>query len=199
MWITNIELEKRISEIEKKIIQNNEPTTWQYKWQIWFDEVEWVLKYWDWFKYINSWWWWWWWWWWKYCFATLSDNETTTNWTSKTLTLNTFDTNDSWMSITNWRITITKNWLYHLSWCVTFVTNPTWLRELLLRKNWITNTNIHYTVNPTSWWDTSCVFSRYYNFVVWDYIEVRAFQTSWWYLDVTNNTQKTFIQLIEII
>ena len=114
MWITNIELEKRISALEKKIIQNNEPTTWQYKWQIWFDEVEWVLKYWDWFKYINSWWWWSWWWW-KYWFATLSDNETTTSWTSKTLTLNTFDTNDSWMSITNWRITITKNWLY-LSW-----------------------------------------------------------------------------------
>ena len=53
MWITNIELEKRIKELEKKLIQNNEPNTWQYKWQIWFDEVEWVLKYWDWFKYIN--------------------------------------------------------------------------------------------------------------------------------------------------
>lgn len=57
MWITNIELDQRISALEKKLIQNNEPNTWQYKWKTWFDEVEWKPKYWDWKEYKNySWW-----------------------------------------------------------------------------------------------------------------------------------------------
>ena len=53
MWNTNVELEQRISALEKKLIQNNEPNTWKYKWQVWFDEVLWILKFWDWTKYTS--------------------------------------------------------------------------------------------------------------------------------------------------
>lgn len=132
-----------------------------------------------------------------YCFATLSTDETTTSWTTKTLTLNTFDTNDTWMSVTNWRITITRDWLYSVSWAVTYASNSTWTREVLLRKNGTTNTNMHYQANQSAWDLTSCVFNRYFNFVAWDYIEVRVYQTSWWNLNVTSNTQRTFIQVIK--
>lgn len=134
----------------------------------------------------------------KYCLATMSADETTTSWTAKTLTLNTFDTNDTWMSVTSWRITITQDWLYCLTWAVTFASNASWAREVLLRKNWTSHTDLHYTVSWISWDLTSCVFTRYLNYVVWDYIEVRAYQTSWWSLNVTSNTQKTFVQVVKI-
>lgn len=134
----------------------------------------------------------------KYCFATLSTNEVCVSWTSKTLSLNTFDTNDTWMSATNNRVTITEDGLYKVSWSVTFATNSSGVREILVRKNWTTNTNLEYQPNAISWANTSCVFDRSFNLVAWDYIEVRAYQTSWWNLDVLSNNQKTFIQVIKI-
>lgn len=138
-------------------------------------------------------------WWWQiiYCFATLSTDETTTSWTSKTLTLNTFDTNDSWMSVTNSRITITQAGLYSVSGAVTYASNATGTREILIRKNWTTNTNMHYQASQSAWDLTSCVFNRYFNFVAWDYIEIRVYQTSWWNLNVTSNSQRTFIQVVK--
>lgn len=56
MWNTNVELEQRISALEKKFIQTNEPSTWDYKWEFWFDEVTKILKFWDWEKYVSTWW-----------------------------------------------------------------------------------------------------------------------------------------------
>ena len=120
------------------------------------------------------------------------------SWTSKTLTLNTFDTNSVWMGATNSRITITENWLYCINWAVTFASNITWVREVLIRKNWNINTDLIFQTNQTAWAYISCPFSRYMNLIAWDYIEVRAFQTSWWNLDVLSSSQLTYAQVIKI-
>lgn len=48
MWVTNIELDQRITKLEQKIIQNLSPEKWQYKWQIWFDEINKTIKFWNW-------------------------------------------------------------------------------------------------------------------------------------------------------
>lgn len=133
----------------------------------------------------------------KYCFATLSTNESTTSATSKTLTLNTFDTNDTWMSATSWRITITEDWIYNVNWAITFASNTSWWRTIFIRKNWTTNTELTFQTNQSWWFYTTCVFNRYFNLVVWDYIEIRAYQNSWWNLDVLSSSQLTYVQVVK--
>lgn len=53
MWISNIELDQRITKLEKKLIQNIDPSHWEYKWQMYFNEVLWRFKYWDWKEWID--------------------------------------------------------------------------------------------------------------------------------------------------
>lgn len=53
MWISNIELDQRITKLEKRIIQNVDPLKWEYKWQLYFNEVSGSFKYWDWKQWVD--------------------------------------------------------------------------------------------------------------------------------------------------
>ena len=125
--------------------------------------------------------------WWdkKYCMAWKNVNQSVTSWTTAILNDFVFKTNDSWMSITSNRITITKTWTYLIWWQITFWFNSAWLRELFLRKNWSTllqSTQIW--ANTWPWWYTTITFSRVEQLTTWNYLELRGYQNSWSILDI---------------
>jgi hypothetical protein len=138
--------------------------------------------------------------WWtkKYCFGAISINQAINTSATTTLSLNTYTTNDSWMSATNNRITITKTWLYHIIWAVTLSYSSSWVREIILRVNWTINTDLHFQATQSSWDYTSCIVDRYLLLTAWNYLELRLYQTSWVSLDAIANTTRTFFQAVEI-
>lgn len=137
----------------------------------------------------------------KYCMAWLDVTQSINSWTTVALNNFVFQTNDSWMSVNTSRITITKTWTYLIWWQINFAYNTTWQRELIIRKNW--STNIHSTqVAPSTqaWSFTTIPFSRVENLTSWNYIELRAYQTSWSALDAISisSYQYTFFYVKEI-
>ena len=138
--------------------------------------------------------------WWnnKYCIATLSANQSINNASWTTITFNTFSTNDTWMSVTYNRVTITKQWLYSIIWVLTYAHNATWTREIILRKNGSIVWNLTFLTNSVSWAYTSVQINQLMFLNVWDYIEIRAYQTSWWALNIIWQADKTYLHIWEM-
>lgn len=138
----------------------------------------------------------WWGWTYKFCQANLWSNQTVVSWTSATMAFTSFTTNDSWMSVTNNRVTITETWAYVITWAITFSANATWVREIILRLNWSTIIwDITWLTN-TSWWAfTTCTITYIWLLSAWNYLELRWYQTSWWDLVVQSGWDKTYLHV----
>lgn len=141
--------------------------------------------------------------WWikKYCIAWKNVTQSTTSWTTATLTDFVFQTNDTWMSTASNRITITQTWTYLIWWQITYASNSVWTRDLYIRKNWTTLLHSTYIwPNQQAWSYTMVTFSRLEELTVWDYLELRWYQSSWSALDIisSNPYQYTFFYVKEI-
>lgn len=71
----------------------------------------------------------------KYCFATKSASQSIPNTTGTTITLDTYETNDTGMSTTADRITITQAGQYLVTAQVQYASNSTGSREAFMRIN----------------------------------------------------------------
>lgn len=71
----------------------------------------------------------------KYCFATKSSAQSIPNTTGTTVSIDTYETNDSNMSVTSDRITFTQAGQYFLSAVAQFATKSTGSREAFIRLN----------------------------------------------------------------
>lgn len=113
----------------------------------------------------------------KYCFATKSASQSINNTTGTTITLNTYETNDTAMSATSDRITITQAGQYLVTAQVQWASNGTGSREAFIRINGSTIFLDTYVV-PNASDLTSIQMNTIKTFAVNDYIEIRGYQTS---------------------
>ena len=113
----------------------------------------------------------------KYCFATKSASQSISNTTGTTITLNTYETNDSAMSATADRITITQAGQYIVCGQVQWASNSTGSREAFIRINGSTIFLDTYVV-PNASDLTSISMNTIKTFAVNDYIEMKGYQNS---------------------
>ena len=133
----------------------------------------------------------------KYCFATKSAAQSIATASGTTLTLNTYETNDSGMSVTADRITITAAGQYLVTSAVQYTSNSTGSREAFIRVNGSTIFADNIVTPPAS--DLcSVVFATFKTFAVNDYIEFRAFQNSGWALNVNSGIANTFLSVHQL-
>lgn len=133
----------------------------------------------------------------KYCFATKSASQSIPNVSGTTITLNTYETNDSAMSVTADRITITQAWQYLINAQVSYASNATWIREAFIRVNGGTIfLDTYATTNPSD--ITNVVMSTIKTFSLNDYIDIRAFQSSWAGLNVNAGISYTFLSVHQL-
>jgi hypothetical protein len=102
------------------------------------------------------------------------------------------------MSRTWWKITITADWQYIISWLVTFDSNSVWFREAFIRKNWSITLDITLDANQTWWAYTHISLNTILTLSNWDYLEVKRYQNSGWNLNVLSWVNKTFLKVIKI-
>ena len=133
----------------------------------------------------------------KYCFATKSASQSISNTTGTTITLNTYETNDSGMSVTADRITITQAGQYIVSAQVQWASNGTGSREAFIRINGGTIFLDTYVV-PNSSDLTSVAMNTIKTFAVNDYIEIRWFQNSGGSLNVNAGIEDTFLSVHQL-
>jgi hypothetical protein len=133
----------------------------------------------------------------KYCFATKSASQSIWNITWTTITLNTYETNDTGMSTTADRITITQAGQYLICAQVQYASNALGIREAFMRINGSTIfMDTYATTSPTD--ITSVVMSTMKTFAVNDYIDIRAFQSSWGSLNVNAWIEDTFLSVHQL-
>lgn len=132
-----------------------------------------------------------------YCFATKSSTQSISTATWTVVTLDTYETNDTDMSATADRITITKAWQYLINAQVQFASNATGIREAFMRTNWSTIfLDTYATTNPSD--ITSVVLTTMKTFAVGDYVDIKAFQTSWGNLNVNSWMSNTFLSVHQL-
>jgi len=133
----------------------------------------------------------------KYCFATKSASQSISNTTWTTITLNTYETNDSAMSATADRITITQAGQYIVCGQVQWASNSTGSREAFIRINGSTIFLDTYVV-PNASDLTSISMNTIKTFAVNDYIEMKGYQNSWWSLNVNAGIEDTFLSMHQL-
>jgi len=97
--------------------------------------------------------------------------------TGTTITLNTYETNDSGMSVTADHITITAAGQYLVTSAVQYASNSTGIREAFITINGATIFADNYVATATAG-ITTVLLSTMKTFAVNDDIRVRAYQTS---------------------
>lgn len=132
-----------------------------------------------------------------YCFATKSASQSINNTTGTTISLNTYETNDSGMSATSDRITITQAGQYLVTAQVQWASNGTGSREAFIRINGSTIFLDTYVV-PNASDLTSIQMNTIKTFAVNDYIEIRGYQTSWGALNVNAGIEDTFLSVHQL-
>lgn len=130
----------------------------------------------------------------RYCYATLSEDQTLTTATDTIVDFDTFATNVDYMSATDGRIQIKYTWNYWITWNISFDANATWRRQTKLLYNWTLNMPllvwsrvvqvIDWSSNWGSFWINSITWGTQLYLQNWDYIQIEAQQTSWWDLDL---------------
>lgn len=132
-----------------------------------------------------------------YCFATKSASQSINNTTGTTITLNTYETNDSAMSTTSDRITITTAGQYLVCGQVQWASNGTGSREAFIRVNGST-IFIDTIVVPNASDLTSVTLHTIKTFAANDYIEIRVYQNSWGALNVNAGIEDTFLSVHQL-
>ena len=133
----------------------------------------------------------------KYCFAYPTSWQTISNATGTFIAFTNFETNDTWMSITNDRITFTAAGQYLISWCLWWDYNSTWSRIAYLRINAGTIfLEIYCAPNPSD--RSSVPFSTLNTFASWDYIDMKWYQTSGGNLATNGGINKTFLSVHQL-
>lgn len=133
----------------------------------------------------------------KYCFATKTSNQSIPNTTGTTITLDSYETNDTAMSTTANRITITKPGQYLVSAIAQFAINSTGSRDAWLRVNWGTTfAEVILLPNPSDL--TSVSLNTMKTFAVNDYVEMRVYQNSWGNLNVNSGIANTFLSVHQL-
>lgn len=142
--------------------------------------VAWVVELSTWTEVMN---WTWTWWAWplvipwsyvKYCKATKSVDQLWIPDSSATfVTLDTFSTNDSWMSATPNQITITQDWIYKICWILrSDLLYEAWAYiRVILYKNWWALYNATTSINAWNYW--MLWFSTVEKLVSWDIIRLQ--------------------------
>lgn len=133
----------------------------------------------------------------KYCFATKSANQSIPNTTWTTITLNTYETNDTGMSVTADRITITQAGQYLVSAQVQWASNGTGSREAFIRTNGGTIFLDTYVV-PNSGDLTSIQMTTIKTFSINDYIDMRVYQNSGGSINVNAGIEDTFLSVHQL-
>jgi len=134
----------------------------------------------------------------KYCIAYNSATQSITDNTWVTYNINTYETNDSSMSATTWRIIIPTTWQYIISWCIQFASNATWIREAIVTKNWIATTLSDITRSAFAGWPNSINFSFIVSLDSSDYILLRCFQNSTWALNITSWASNSYLSVAKL-
>lgn len=133
----------------------------------------------------------------KYCFSTKSSNQSISNTTGTTITLDTHETNDNSMSDGTNRIIITQGGQYLVSAVAQFAINSIGSREVFLRVNGGTIFSDIFTLpNPSDL--TSVCINTIQTFSANDYIEMRVYQNSWGNLNVNSWIANTFLKVHQL-
>jgi len=117
MWITNIELDKRATELEKKFekfSQNIEPQSWYYEGQLWYNRIEQKMKVWNGEVYVDIWSSWT-----EYCQATITTTRIWILWAWGTWNISiTINDSSDWFTESSNIITIPNSGWYSVSCCI---------------------------------------------------------------------------------
>lgn len=109
--------------------------------------------------------------------------------------IDTYDTNDSWMSVTPWRITITESGLFHIvasADCKNPGTQETTVAIYVNGTQIAASTIVMYYSFGTDRRVMNC--SKYANLVAWDYVELYWNSPSGGYVDVSRSL--TYLQVV---
>ncbi len=121
----------------------------------------------------------------KYCYATIAANQSIPNNTSTVINFDTFTTNDSRMSATDWRITIPATWLYVVEACSVYTAGWSWVVFHDILRNWSAQLwdstqwfykQEHKVYSPPNVCNLTTTLLLNQN----DYIQLSVFQDSWW-------------------
>lgn len=130
----------------------------------------------------------------KYCFATISSNQSLTTATETKILLNTYEW-DAGMQGTN-RIDITVAWPYSICSNIRYNSNATGLRFNTTTKNaWMAVSN---AMPAISWNDTYVINSITEYLSVGDYIELLGYQDSGSTISVNANRTNTFLRVVQL-
>jgi len=133
----------------------------------------------------------------KYCYASLSWDQTipTASWVNIDFDL--YSTNDDWMSVTNGRVTITEDWQYIITASIewddaTGTADVKWFLNI----NWTQIVrDVREKPNTLS---VTHLISHIVSLEVWDYIELSVYHNFWSNLDVNWTTWKyTLLSVIK--
>lgn len=130
----------------------------------------------------------------KYCFASISANQSILDSTDTILDINSFTTNDTWMSVTNWQITITKTWFYQVFSSQSWGNNSTWRRFNTILVNSVNNWR---NVKQAITWTNYIQMNNMLYLTEWDIIKVELYQESGGALNVLSNNS-TFLKVYEL-
>lgn len=123
----------------------------------------------------------------KYCLATTTTGTTTWSY----IDLNSYDTNDTWMSATSNQITITKGWLYTVVGSADTTSGVGTIDWISIHKNW-SEWAVSYDNNHWSWDRTIRQTMKSWVFVAWDVIKLNLFSALYNYSAAT-----TYLQVVE--
>lgn len=131
----------------------------------------------------------------KYCFIRNSWTQSISDSTETTVTLGTTETNDSAMTATANKITITAAWQYAISAMIQYAGNSTGIRQLLLINNGNRVTLSNATPNATS---INVSISTIVTLALNDVLEIATYQTSGGNLNINASDNVTYFRLHQL-